>query len=86
MNYSELSDFELNKLVAKKLGFEINAYMPECDKVSISILENKINIGTIDGEVWWASLDYNEYGDQYYFESSNPLRAAVTCFLMMEDK
>ena len=94
MNYNELTDFEINKLVAFKIksikkGRTDRYYKDFCPDYCNNpsdawpiILENKINIGTIDGSVWWASLDYNEYGDQNYCEDKNPLRAAMIVYMM----
>ena len=103
MNYSELSDFEINKLVAEALGLAIKCLhdvvmaggriggfhteVDYCNNPSDAwpiILENKINIEWFkDGERVLASND-NRHEDIIY-QSSNPLRAAMIVFLMMNE-
>lgn len=47
MNYEEMSDFEINKLVAKYLGFDTGWKAANCSKIGIS-----------DGSIFGKYVDY----------------------------
>ncbi len=129
MNYKEMSDFEINKAVAIKLGYDCPSQKPfphtggngvhrhrkgnpmrDCRDVNYcnswddagDIIESGISIINIKGSTqWFACVDvefdticmspdgsdngvscFNARLEEY---STNPLRAAMIVFLMMED-
>jgi len=95
--YAEMSDFEINKLVAERIGLYAadNIFLADyCNNPLAAwpiILEYKIGINTIgikgdEDRVWWAELTFDVYGDNHYAEDKNPLRAAMIVYLMMEDE
>lgn len=93
-NYSEMSDFEINKLVAIYLGVkprktisficqEKDIYPDYCNNPSDAwpiIVENKICINNFCKFGWCSD---SEHGDYVYHD--NPLRAAMIVYLMMKD-
>ena len=90
--YAEMSDTDINKLVAKKQhGYSMFRF-DYCNDPAGAwpiILEYKIGIDTsgIKGDedkVWWAELIFDVYGDNHYAEDNNPLRAAMIVYLMLD--
>ena len=96
MNYSDLTDFEINKLVAEALGYQdisggtyVSSYCNSPSDAWPIILENKIDI-VIDPPVSTAYEDAvdvlsESWSDSMYAESNNPLRAAMIVYLMMNE-
>ncbi len=96
--YTEMSDFEINKLVAERLGYTYKQFkifkLDYCNNPKDAwpiILEYKIGINTSgikgdEGRLWWAELTFDGYGDNHYAEDKNPLRAAMIVYLMMGDE
>lgn len=96
--YSQMSDFEINKAVAFHIGlstviFAENGEFSPCktpaDAWSI-IVENKISINHDKHSGWSASSDFvfttnGEYRFDKVCDHENPLRAAMIVFLMMQD-
>ena len=91
MNYSELTDPELNKLVNKKrTGKESIFLFDYCNNPSYSwpiILENgisvKVNSHSVNAGFFWEASSYKGCSYEY---SRNPLRAAMIVYLMMRDE
>ncbi len=95
MNYKEMTDQEINKLVAERHGYtykQFKIFRPDyCNNPSHAwpiILENKISIqhNVLNrGDDWFAGVYC--FGDvpieTDYME--NPLRAAMIVYLMMGD-
>ena len=87
MNYSELTDLEINKLVNKKrTGKESIFVFDYCNNPSYSwpiILENGISINAPD----YFNDPENGHGvdtfDTPMIRDKNPLRAAMIVYLMM---
>ena len=91
MNYSELTDFEINKLVGFKKksikkgridNFYLNFCPDYCNNPSDAwpiILENKIDIAFLKCE---PDITVASNGDDY-IRDKNPLRAAMIVYLMM---
>ncbi|MEI7177078.1 phage protein NinX family protein [Pectobacterium carotovorum] len=111
MDYSNFSDFEINKLVAKiHLDYEILHPFKNSKSAAVSwgdganfhkfdpcnnasdawaiVLDSKISIEwdvSDDAQsAWWSASDM--YHDFNYTHSTNPLRAAMIVFLMMQEK
>ena len=95
MNYSELSDFEINKLVAEKLGqdlsgvnqanqfnYNILGYCTNPYYAWHVILDNGIS-STPYGKEWMAWSDKTQV--RSFSHNVNPLRAAMEVFLMTGD-
>ncbi len=85
--YEEMSDTDINKLVAEKLGLYVadNIFMADYCNNPLGawpiILENKINIA------FAASSDESQASAGFYCcMDKNPLRAAMIVYLMMEDE
>ncbi|EOY8497365.1 phage protein NinX family protein [Providencia stuartii] len=93
--YTELSDFEINKKVAEKLGLdywgaEPNIYVddyiysPCANPIQAMpiIIENKIGLSPMYHSNKWTAdcLDYD-----FISVNKNPLRAAMELFLLMKD-
>lgn len=81
MHYCELSDIEIDSMVSKicSPGFHRNYCNNPADAWSI-IFENKISIKYLEHGVWVAEHDVIPF--QY---GKNPLRAAMTVFLLMQE-
>lgn len=94
--YTELSDFEINKKVAEKLGLdywgaEPNIYVddyiysPCANPIQAMpiIIENKLTLSPrYDSDEWISeSIFYHDI----YSVNKNPLRAAMEVFLMIKD-
>ena len=97
MNYNELTDFEINKLVAFKIksikkGRTDRYYKDFCPDYCNNpsdawpiILENKISVVNYCG----AKNDWYAVNHDFSIESmttENPLRAAMIVYLMMEEE
>lgn len=88
MNYSELSDLDINMRVAdaieKQIGKEIGPALPNYCNLSCHawpiISANKISI-IWRGESWGARTVHTPI-----IEDSNPLRAAMVVYLMMQEQ
>lgn len=96
-NYYEMSDFEINKAVAEKLGMDVSGateennmmydYVPDiCNNIVDAwpiIFENRITVNPYDNpsEGWFATYDTS-----FFIDSENPLRAAMIVYLMMKDE
>ncbi|HBC6084186.1 TPA: DUF2591 domain-containing protein [Proteus mirabilis] len=93
--YTELSDFEINKKVAEKLGLdywgaEPNIYVddyiysPCANPIQAMpiIIENKIGLSPMYHSNKWTAdcLDYD-----FMSVNKNPYRGAMEVFLMMKD-
>ena len=94
--YKSMSDFEINKLVANKLGLFVVAVAQDgiivsgkslsidyCNNPSDAwpiVVENKIGIKHFNRGSWQAHCQ----GDEVVHDE-NPLRAAMTVYLMMGD-
>ncbi len=98
MNYSELTDPEINKLVNKKRTGKESIFVPDyCNNPSDAwpiILENRIEIHPRDIRVsrneyikgWGALPESCSESYEIFSKDKNPLRAAMICFLMMGDE
>ena len=91
MNYSELTDLKINKLVNKKRTGKETIFVPDyCNNPSDAwpiILEYGINITNYhhsDG-LWYASNYFHEDDMIESDAMDNPLRAAMIVYLMMGD-
>ncbi|MCP4321484.1 MAG: DUF2591 domain-containing protein [Alteromonadales bacterium] len=84
MNYNELSDFEINKLVAEKLTGKESIFVPDyCNNPSDAwpiIVDNRITVAPYDdaSQGWSATYDTS-----FFIDDDNPLRAAMIVYLMM---
>lgn len=97
-DYSALSDFEINKLVAHHTGFFTNEprvfdrrTFDPCNSWADAgpiIVDNRISLTSPFFRIGW--LANNEFKDDFEddyleFDDENPLRAAMIVFLMMKD-
>ena len=95
MDYSELTDFQINKLVAEKefslkgggfIGFDETGFKDYCNNPSDAwpiILENGICLETYSiNSLWFACYHDNV---EIKFSDKNPLRCAMIVYLMMGD-
>ncbi len=96
MNYKEMTDQEINKLVAERLGYtykQFKIFRPDyCNNPSHAwpiILENKIsiqhNVLTRGGD-WFAGVYCFDGAPIETDYMNNPLRAAMIVYLMMEEE
>lgn len=102
MNYEELSDFEINKRVAKSKKLKgthqqngvavscYHGYFDPCNNPADAwpvIIGNKISLYSSHEDKWFARSEYSDnllnYGYRCWDE--NPLRAAMICYLMMQE-
>lgn len=96
-NYSEMSDFEINKAVIKILGiglisdgdkkcFHISGEeFDPCNNPSDAwpiIIENGVSIRKRYYGEWRA---IREWGESHEYDDNNPLRAAMIVYLMMKE-
>ncbi|WP_368912960.1 phage protein NinX family protein [Providencia stuartii] len=99
--YTELSDFEINKKVANKLGFQSEIrengawlfnkiWIPfdpcnEPGQAMPIIIENKICMNYVDSDIGWGACHF--YGEKGELEvyDKNYYRVAMICFLLMKD-
>lgn len=97
MNYDEMSDFEVNSKVANAVGFNYATYkgalgvgcVPDyCNSASEAwsiIVENKIGLmHTWHKKGVWSAVAPVSSSD-YDCNHDNPLRAAMICFLKMQE-
>lgn len=100
MDYSEMSDFEINKAVGESTGEALNT------EETLNLVIRNSTGRRFDPCNSWADAgpiiqknsislisDWNEEGvwgatfqPWIYSEHENPLRAAMECYLMMHDK
>ncbi|MGL5386670.1 MAG: phage protein NinX family protein [Serratia sp. (in: enterobacteria)] len=88
MNYSDLSDFDINMRVAdaieKQTGREIGPALPDYCNLSSNawpiIAANKINI------IWRGETCGARTVHTPVIEDANPLRAAMVVYLMMQEQ
>ncbi|EPS0644795.1 phage protein NinX family protein [Cronobacter malonaticus] len=86
MEYSKLSDFEINNLVDGHI-YKDPSEAPDTDYCNNPadawsiIVENKISISNCGAERWTA----NDVGIDNLHKDKNPLRAAMIVFLMMQE-
>jgi len=93
MNYSELTDLEINELVEGRVDNYYRSFCPDyCNNPSDAwpiILENKISIQhnvLTRGADWFAGV-YCFDGEPIETDyMDNPLRAAMIVYLMMGDE
>ncbi|MTC80347.1 DUF2591 domain-containing protein [Providencia stuartii] len=99
--YTELSDFEINKNVAEKLGLdywgaEPNIYVddyiysPCANPIQAMpiIIDNNISLRAPTITDRWKAEFIDEYGNYVGYRralNKNPLRAAMELFLLMKD-
>ncbi|MFY7224574.1 phage protein NinX family protein [Enterobacter cloacae complex sp. IR5459] len=108
MDYSKLSDFEINKRVATSLGYRLykdgsscqHNYVSvedygKCGSISMEwcnnpaeawpiITSNRIALSPLFGGEWRASVDDECGFISYTCSTENPLRAAMTVFIMLQ--
>ncbi|ELY4375399.1 DUF2591 domain-containing protein [Cronobacter sakazakii] len=83
MDYSKLSDFEINNLVDGHIYTDVSE-APDTDYCNNPadawpiIVENKISISNGGAERWTA----NDVGIDNLYKDKNPLRAAMIVFLL----
>lgn len=99
MDYSQLSDFEINKRVAKSI-YSVSFVEPLSRTVSVSGGKRLFDPCNNPADAWpiiegnrisirncyegdWKAE--NEWGESRFHVSCNPLRAAMIVFLMMQD-
>ncbi|HEC5301770.1 TPA: DUF2591 domain-containing protein [Enterobacter asburiae] len=97
MDYSQLSDFEINKLVLNKVSngkpeewLEPYASFDPCNDPSDAwpiIVENKIGLTPPMHDENWEAMTFDKFGyvnkNEY---TAKPLRAAMIVFLLMKEK
>lgn len=93
MDYSQLSDFEINNLVLNKVSngkpeewLEPYASFEPCNKAEDAwpIIERN-RIGVMPSEMKTQELWLSTSGKGSYAYHENPLRAAMIVYLMMQD-
>ncbi|RXW27743.1 hypothetical protein DM877_17855 [Enterobacter cloacae] len=99
MDYSQLSDFEINKRVAKSI-YSVSFMEPLSRTVSVSGEKRLFDPCNNPADAWpiiesnrisirnryegdWKAE--NEWGESSFHVACNPLRAAMIVFLMMQD-
>jgi hypothetical protein len=99
MDYSQLSDFEINKRVAKSI-YSVSFVEPLSRTVSVSGGKRLFDPCANPADAWpiiesnrisirnryegdWKAE--NEWGEYRFHVACNPLRAAMIVFLMMQD-
>ncbi|HAT7592746.1 TPA: DUF2591 domain-containing protein [Citrobacter werkmanii] len=97
MDYSKLSDHEINVKVGTAIGFvaklmAVNKQTDYCNNPVDAwpiIVENRITVMIDDTTTEWSSASVQDFCDTNAFQHSNchknPLRAAMITFLMMQD-
>jgi hypothetical protein len=112
-DYSDLTDYKVNVLVAEKLGYKTETHEKSVFVSARHTGDNVQNVvGIYDpcnnpGDAWPVivgseiSLACNEkevgkytalggynngFSSEYYHNNANPLRAAMICFLIMQDE
>ncbi|EPG9672813.1 phage protein NinX family protein [Citrobacter freundii] len=99
MDYSELSDFEINKLVdiafhgettpmrTQSLDFGVTNYCLNADQAWPIIINSLIALKPVPlyvgGHRWFATNGEGDFSIKYADE--NPLRAAMIVYLMMQE-
>lgn len=102
MNYREMSDHQINVLVAKSLDGHADDKFPVQRRLQVFdpcnswadggpiIATNKISLIADDTTSDWSSASVQDYCDEGAFRfgncHANPLRAAMIVFLLMQEK
>ncbi|HGH3390639.1 TPA: phage protein NinX family protein [Citrobacter freundii] len=97
MDYSKLSDHEINVKVGTVIGFAselmvVNKQTDYCNNPADAwpiIVDNRITVMIDDTTTEWSSASVQDFCDASAFQHfnchKNPLRAAMITFLMMQD-
>ncbi|MEX9815079.1 phage protein NinX family protein [Providencia rettgeri] len=96
--YTELSDFEINKKVAEKLGLNFKDgvivkngewfYFDPCNNPADAmpiIIENKICMNYADSDIGWGACHFDGEKGELEVYDKNYYRVAMICFLLMKD-
>lgn len=92
MDYSKMSDFEINCDIARLMGYTAKGFIHDlhsgvwnpCNNPADAwpiIVDNSIGIKKQSNGLWVSS----RHGGMYPQYHENPLRAAMIVFLMMQD-
>ncbi|HGD3358097.1 TPA: hypothetical protein ACI4BU_003294 [Morganella morganii] len=91
MKHKEVTDYEINKAVAKYLKLNIIAYdrtgivlFDDMDAMPI-IIENKICMNYIDKDIGWGARHFDEEKGELEIYDKHYYRAAMICFLIMKE-